>query len=243
MPSRPLQHFMIFIRPSRGENGTVSFPPFSGRERNGTVSQMSQNAEQALLSPAIDPPAPDQPENAGENLSDEDDDADAATDKKKRPERDWELIGRWNPATDDKAFIDAEIARIAKEKMAVCCVTKLHLTKSKPTDLSMWKLWDTWPVSDTSFVHRYRCPLSSRFKCPALLKIERRDTVVQMFESKMHTVESHDPGKDRGKYLKHHQKELVTQAVSLNPTASSAQLRRNIHRSSPDKQILPKHKR
>jgi hypothetical protein len=55
-------------------------------------------------------------------------------------------------------------------------------------------------------------------------------------------VELHDLAKDCGKYLKHHQKELVTQAVSLNPTASSAQLQLNIHRSSPDKQILPKHK-
>ena len=86
MPSRPLQHFMIFIRPSRGENGTVSFSPFSGRERNGTVSQMPQNAEQELPSPAMDPPAPDQPEKAGENLSDEDNDAGAARDKKKRQE-------------------------------------------------------------------------------------------------------------------------------------------------------------
>jgi len=72
MPSGPLQHFMSFIRPSR--------------ESNGTVSQMSQNAEQALPSPAIDPPAPDQPEKAGENLSDEDNDAGAARDKKKRQE-------------------------------------------------------------------------------------------------------------------------------------------------------------
>ena len=54
MPSGPLQHFMIFICLALCENVTFS--------------QMSQNAEQALLSPAIDPPAPDQPENAGENL-------------------------------------------------------------------------------------------------------------------------------------------------------------------------------
>ena len=141
MPSGPLQHFMIFIRRARRENVTVS--------------QMSQNADQAVPSPLTDPSSPDEPENAGDNVSDQDDAFCAARDKKKREERDWELTGHWNPATDDKAFIDAEIARIAKEKMAVCCVTKLHSTKSKPTDLSMWKLRDTWPVSDTSFVHRY----------------------------------------------------------------------------------------
>ena len=72
MPSGPLQHFMIFI--------------CSARRVNGTVSQMPQNAEQALPSPAMDPPAPDQPEKAGENLSDEDNDAGAARDKKKRQE-------------------------------------------------------------------------------------------------------------------------------------------------------------
>ena len=58
----------------------------SARRENGTVPQMSQNAEQALPSPAIDPPAPDQPEKAGENLSDDDNDAGAARDKKKRQE-------------------------------------------------------------------------------------------------------------------------------------------------------------
>ena len=209
--------------------------------QNSTFSQMSQNEDGVLAQSPPPVPLHDPPESADVNCSDEDNARIAGQEKKRRPERDWELIGEWNPTTEDKDFIDAEIARIAKEKLAEGGITKLHSNRAKSTDLSLRKQRDSWPVSETTGV--LRCPLSSRMKCRALLKVDRRDHLVQMFMSEMHTVESHAPAKDSGKYLKLHQKELVAQAVNMNPGCTAAQLRRNIHRTSPDKQILPKHSR
>ena len=145
---------------------------------------MSQNGDGPPVSPH------DRADSSDEASGDDDHDRIAPKETRKRPEREWELIGEWNPATEDKAFIDAEIAHIAKEKMAEGGISKLHSIRAKVTDLSLWKERDVWPQqasSATTGLIRYRCPFSSSMKCQALLKIERRDNVVLMFMSRMHT--------------------------------------------------------
>jgi len=143
-----------------------------------TFSQMSQNGDGASAQ-SLPPVAPPDPlESADVNSSDEDDARVPLAEQKKRQERDWQLIGEWNPASEDKDFIDAEIVRIAKEKMAEGGITKLHSMRAKSTDLSMWKQRDAWPVSETTGVIRYRCPFSTRMKCLALLKLSQNQMML-----------------------------------------------------------------
>jgi hypothetical protein len=59
----------------------------------------------------------------------------------------------------------------------------------------------------------------------------------------MHGMDSHVPEKDTGKYLKFHQMEVIKSHVKINPSISAAHLRRNIHRTSPEKKIAPQHAR
>jgi hypothetical protein len=72
----------------------------------------------------------------------------------------------------------------------------------------------------------YRCPLLGRCNCRALLRVSTTGNIVQMETSNMHTSESHKD--DCSKFLSHHQKAAVKQAVLMSPMAGPRALRRNI---------------
>jgi len=164
--------------------------------------------------------------------------------KRRSRHRVWERLGQWDPTTVDAEVIKDEIARLAKEKMAEGGITSLLSRKKKATDLSGWKYKDRFINPDTGLtVVRYRCPLDIRFKCPALLKTVHTQGGVELYMSEMHGIESHVPAKDTGKFLKFHQMEVIQSHVKVNPTISAAHLRRNIHRTSPEKKIAPEHAR
>ena len=153
-------------------------------------------------------------------------------------------LGQWDPITVDAEVINDEIARLAKEKLAEGGISSLHSRKKKATDLSGWKYKDRFINPDTGLsVVRYRCPVAGRFKCPALLKTVHTQGQVELYMSEMHGVDSHVPAKDSGIFLKFHQMEVIQSHVKVNPTISAAHLRRNIHRTSPEKKIAPEHAR
>ena len=53
----------------------------------------------------------------------------------------------------------------------------------------------------------------------------------------MHNVDSHTVDKDCGKFLKWQQKSEVVAAVRYQPLQSATEVRRNLHRTSPQKKI------
>ena len=182
------------------------------------------------------------PAAASQESSESSDMEDAAPRKSKRQERVWEEITSWDPTTEDIQVIHSELERIAREKMAISGITKLLHLKVLPSDLGMWKLKDMFESTESgSKVLRYRCPLSVRCKCPALLKVIHTTRSIRMLMSSMHGVESH--AQDTSKYLKWHQKDEVVKHIQVHPMASAADIRRNFHRLSPEKKIAPEHVR
>jgi hypothetical protein len=206
-----------------------------------TREAMSDSDKEGLQDNADVPPAPDLSDQAEGEASDLQDEEAA---KPKRKNRVWELLGRWDPTTVDAEVIDNEIERIAQAKITEGGINSLLSRKRKETDLGGWKHKDIFVNPSTGFtVNRYRCPLSVRFKCQALLKTVRTEAAVELYMSEMHSVDAHVPAKDTGKYLKFHQMEVIQTHVKVNPTISAAHLRRNIHRTSPEKKIAPEHAR
>ena len=130
----------------------------------------------------------------------------------KRPARrqDWETIGIWDPHSESEQFIRDEILRIANEKMDLGGITQVRHLKSSETDLGLWKLRDQVVTQEgTTKLIRYRCPLSVRCKCNALLKIVYGPSQTTMLQSEMHDAASHAPGKDTSKFLTWQQKNEV----------------------------------
>ena len=188
-------------------------------------------------------PAPDSSDDAYNDAS-QLQEASAEKPKRKSQERVWESMEQWDRTILDDEFINNEIARLAKEKIAEGGISSLFSRKKKDTDLSCWKYKDRFINPDTGLtVCRYRCPLDARFKCLALLKTVHTQGQVEMYMADMHGMDSHVPEKDTGKYLKFHQMEVIKSHVKINPSISAAHLRRNIHRTSPEKKIAPQHAR
>ena len=193
------------------------------------AAQVSHDAE--LQSPA---------EAAKDASSDSSEAEAAAVEKGKRVLREWEILGSWDPTTEESSFINSELERIATEKMAAGGITKLAYLRTSATDLGQWKVKDVFESSETgSKIIRYQCPLKTRCKCPALLKVVHSQTLVRIFMSQMHDTESHAADKDKSKYLNWQQKNEVKAHVLVDPLASAAQMRRNLHRTSPQKKIPP----
>jgi hypothetical protein len=202
---------------------------------------MSDSDEEGLQQNSDVPPAPDSSVAADKNSSELDD---AAAEKPKRKSRDrsWVQLGQWDPVTVDAEVINDEISRLAKEKLAEGGISSLHSRKKKAADMSCRKNKDRFINSGTG-LSIVRCPVAGRFKCPALLKIVHRQGRVELYMSEMHGVDSHVPAKDSGNFLKFHQMKVIQSHVKVNPTISAAHLRRNIHRTSPEKKIAPEHAR
>jgi hypothetical protein len=176
------------------------------------------------------------PEAAQDASSDSSEAEAASAVKGRRVMREWELLGSWDPTTEDPEYIQSELERIATDKMAAGGITKVTFLKPSDTDLGQWKLKDEFKSAESgSKVTRYRCPLQVRCKCPALLKVVHSPSRVQMFMSQMHVPESH--AVDKAKFLNWKQKNEVKEHVRVHPTASAAQMRRNLHRTSPEKKI------
>ena len=189
------------------------------------------------------PPDPHSSESSDKDAT-ESDGAEAVKPKRKSLNRVWVLLGQWDRTTHDNEFINNEIARLAKEKLVEGGISSLNSRKKKDTDLSGWKYKDRFSNPDTGLtVVRYRCPLSARFKCPALLKTVHSQGRVELYASAMHGIDAHLPAKDSGKFLKFHQMEVIQSHVKVNPTISAAHLTRNIHRTSPEKKIAAEHAR
>ena len=204
---------------------------------------MSEANEEGPQANAALPPDPDRTESSDQDAS-ESEVVEAAKPKRKRPDRAWELLGEWDRTTVDTVVIDNEIARIAKEKLIEGGITSLNSRKKKDTDLSGWKFKDRHFNRNTDLaVVRYRCPLAGRFDCHSLLKTIHSPGRVLLYGSAMHGMDAHLPAKDSGKYLKHHQMEIIQSHIKINPTTSAAHLRRTIHRTSPEKKIAPEHHR
>ena len=83
---------------------------------------MADEGQQELLAPAQLPPAPAA---ASQESSESSDMEDEAPRKSKRQERVWEQITSWDPTTEDIQVIRSNLERIAREKMAISCITKL----------------------------------------------------------------------------------------------------------------------
>ena len=78
-------------------------------------------------------------------------------------------------------------------------------------------------------------------KCPAQLRLTKGLTSVVLEKKNSHDAEVHS--KDHAKGLKWQQKESIAQAVSVAPLQSGTQIRRNLHRDSPEKRIDPSYNR
>ena len=162
--------------------------------------------------------------------------------KSKRVFRAWQPLGQWDPTTDLDEFIESELTRIAQEKMAVAGITKLSSFKTHATDLHLWKVKDVYrsPASGLT-VTRYKCPLMSRCKCLAMLRVSRSPTLISIDESNMHQANSHNV--DQSKFLTWQQRESISAAVQVAPLQTATSLRRQLHRTSPEKAIKPAHAR
>ena len=221
---------------TRGRPGIV----FHAKKTGASMSDANEEGPQANASL---PPDPDHSESSDKDAA-ESEPAEAEKSKRRRADRAWELLGQWDPTKDDTEVIGNEIARIANAKLVEGGITSLNSRKKKDTDLSGWKFKDRFRNPNTELtVVRYRCPLAGPFKCPALLKTIHSQARVELYGSAMHGSDAHVPAKDTGKYLKHHQREVIQSHIKVNPRTSAAHLRRNIHRTSPEKKIAPEHHR
>ena len=64
------------------------------------------------------------------------------------------MLHIWNPIEEEEFAIEAELATIADQKMAISGLTKLSAMKKKETDLGLWKQKDFFSKSCISH-HRY----------------------------------------------------------------------------------------
>ena len=175
-------------------------------------------------------------EAAGAEDGADEDDSIAPPTKKSRKSRVWEIIGEWDLTAERDDFVDAEIIRIANEKMAEGGIRKLRTFKHSDTDLGYWKERDRHSTpGQSTLIIRYRCPLSVRCKCPALLRLTKTSTRITLEQSEMHKEDDHST--DNSKFLTWQQRESVVRAVSVAPLSSGTAIRRSLSRTSPDKSI------
>ena len=162
--------------------------------------------------------------------------------KAKRVFRAWQPLCQWDPVTELEDFTESELMRIAKEKTTVAGVTKLSTFKVHQTDLCLWKVKDIYRslASDLN-VTRYWCPLATRCNCSALLRVSRSPSQISIEESNMHEENSH--AVDQSKFLSWQQRESIAAAVQVAPLPTATSLRRQLHRTSPEKAIPPSHTR
>ena len=153
----------------------------------------------------------------------------------------WEVLGRWDPREINAEELDAAILEHAKEAFVAGGIAKLHFVKSTDKDLGGWKRKDYYGMRKDVVCYRYQCPLAYRSKCPAQLRLTKGLTSVVLEKKNSHDAEVHS--KDHAKGLKWQQKESIAQAVSVAPLQSGTQIRRNLHRDSPEKRIDPSYNR
>jgi hypothetical protein len=151
-------------------------------------------ADEGIQQIPHDPVVQAAPEAAQEANSDSSESEAASAVKGRRVMREWELIGSWDPTTENADYIRSELERIATEKMAAGVISKLalaHVEKLK-TDLGQWKETNWFQsIESGTKIFRYRCPLQVRCKCPALLKVVDSTVLVRMFMSQMHSPQMH----------------------------------------------------
>lgn len=220
------------VRPRVPQSRSAAGPVCFGSKHLQNMSDHENDGQEAGAAQEQDPEGEHATESEHEEVQEKD----------KRETRVWDLIAEWDPTSEADHHIQTEIARIAKEKMIEGGILKADSLKKKPTDLSLWKQRDIYPNPETGrLIIRYRCPLSSRCDCTAQLKVDRTPTYVKLYMSQMHSPASHGPDKEKCKFLKFAQKEEVYAHLKVDPMINAANLRRNLHRTSPEKKIDAQH--
>jgi hypothetical protein len=154
---------------------------------------------------------------------------------------------RWvtgDQAEMDQDDIDRELFELAREWMEVSKLKKLPGKKlpghvAKETDVSLWKQFRDWTKKKGAVrVRSFRCPLKHRTGCNAGIRIQYGPDWMQLDRCGEHNANSHDH--DKSKYLKYDQIVAISDAVTIAPQMSAAQLRRNMQLAdSPGKKIAP----
>ena len=173
-----------------------------------------------------------------ENDSDEDDSGEELVSKKKRKwngRLQYRMIKQW--VTGDEAVmesedIDRELFELARDFMSASKLKKLPCHVPKPTDHAMWKQYRAYTNVRRISFRCFRCPLRHRTGCMAGIRIVEGPNFKLLEFVGEHNANSHDD--DRSVYLKHDQIVAVHDAVTVAPTISAAQLRRNMQLADPD---------
>ena len=182
-----------------------------------------------------------------ENDSDLEDSGQEDVSKTKRKwngRAEYTLLKKWvigEEAEMESEDIDRELFELAREWMAVSKLKKLPGHIDNPTDVALWKQFREYTVKKGLVKIRiFRCPLRYRCKCKAGMRIMETSTWKSLERCGEHNATSHD--EDHSKYLKHQQIVAVTDAVTIAPALSAAELRRNMQLAdpnSPGKRIGP----
>jgi hypothetical protein len=214
-----------------------------------------------------EPPAPDPPrtpprkeaganefpseinDDAEENEASEDDDEDESASvgsgKRRRVRRKWTVIGDWDAGHYIPSELDANILRVATERMEESGLVEWPSTRVKPTrSIGLWCLGKSYlkDMGQTS-VETYYCPLSNRTKCPVQIRVTRSLTAVVLETSGGAHSQALCHANDQSKKLNYKQRIAVAKVVKVNPKATPTDVRRALHHLSPSGKITAEHLR
>ena len=184
-----------------------------------------------------EPPAPDPPrtpprkeaganefpseinDDAEENEASEDDDEDESASvgsgKRRRVRRKWTVIGDWDAGHYIPSELDANILRVATERMEESGLVEWPSTRVKPTrSIGLWCLGKSYlkDMGQTS-VETYYCPLSNCTKCPVQIRVTRSLTAVVLETSGGVHSQALCHAHDQSKKLNYKQRIAVAKVV------------------------------
>ncbi len=127
-------------------------PPREEAGANANPSEINDNAEEY------------------EATEDEDDEESESvgSEKRRRVSREWRVLGDWDPVQLLPSEIEANILRVATERMEESGLVEWPSTRVKPgKSIGLWCLRKLYvkDMGQTS-VDTYYCPLNNRTKCP-----------------------------------------------------------------------------
>ena len=128
--------------------------------------------------------------------------------------------------------IDRELFELARDYMSASKLKKLPGHIAKSTDHALWKQYRHYTNRHRVYIRLFRCPLRHSTGSNAGIRIMVGPGFKQLDRCCEHDANSHD--EDKSKHLKCDQIIAVTDAVTVAPTLSAAQLRRNMQLADPD---------
>ena len=150
--------------------------------------------------------------------------------QKKRFERDFKEIGRWEHDAHSEADIDGFIRRelqVINDSASLSIIPGAH--KGRDGRWGLFHTGNTWLTNNGSIFNlMLRCPLWERCDCRCEAKLVRSSTTTILFVSHPHSLEDHAKDKDKGAYLSYQEKIFVKKAVQMAPMQSAGDLLRNI---------------